>query len=45
MGEVHDLSYYGKCVVGGAMACGLTHAFITPLDLVKCRKQETLYFS
>merc|ERR1712166_467273 len=39
MGDVHDASYYAKCVVGGAMACGLTHAFITPLDLVKCRRQ------
>lgn len=39
MSDVHDASYYGKCVVGGAMACGLTHAFITPLDLVKCRRQ------
>lgn len=37
--DKHDLSYYGKCVVGGALACGLTHAVITPLDLVKCRKQ------
>jgi solute carrier family 25 phosphate transporter 3 len=26
-------------MVGGALACGLTHAFITPLDLIKCRKQ------
>lgn len=37
--DKHDLSYYGKCVIGGAMACGLTHAAITPLDLIKCRKQ------
>ncbi len=37
--DKHDLSYYMKCVVGGAMACGLTHAAITPLDLVKCRRQ------
>lgn len=37
--DKHDLSYYGKCVVGGALACGLTHAAVTPLDLVKCRKQ------
>jgi solute carrier family 25 phosphate transporter 3 len=35
----HDLSYYVKCMIGGAMACGLTHAGITPVDLVKCRKQ------
>jgi len=37
--DKHDLSYYSKCVVGGALACGLTHAAITPLDLVKCRRQ------
>ena len=37
--DKHDLTYYGKCVIGGALACGLTHAGITPLDLVKCRKQ------
>jgi len=35
----HNLSYYLKCMVGGGMACGLTHAGITPVDLVKCRKQ------
>jgi solute carrier family 25 phosphate transporter 3 len=39
MGDVHDASYYGKCVIGGALACGGTHALITPLDLVKCRRQ------
>jgi len=37
--DKHDLSYYLKCCVGGALACGLTHTLITPLDLVKCRKQ------
>ena len=26
-------------MIGGALACGGTHAGITPLDLVKCRKQ------
>ena len=39
MSEKHDLSYYGKCMIGGIFACGLTHAFTTPLDLIKCRKQ------
>ena len=34
----HDAKYYFKCMIGGAMACGLTHAGITPIDLVKCRK-------
>lgn len=35
----HDLSYYLKCMVGGALACGLTHTFVVPLDIVKCRAQ------
>ncbi len=35
----HDLSYYSKCVVGGILACGLTHAAITPLDVTKCNMQ------
>lgn len=39
MTDVHDASYYIKCLIGGAMACGLTHTVITPLDLVKCRRQ------
>lgn len=39
MSDVHDMSYYGKCMVGGIFACGLTHAIICPLDIVKCRKQ------
>ena len=39
MGDVHDLSYYSKCLMGGAMACGLTHAGICPVDIVKCRNQ------
>lgn len=39
MSDVHDLSYYFKCVIGGALACGLTHTAITPLDLVKCKRQ------
>lgn len=39
MSDKHDASYYFKCVIGGALACGLTHAAITPLDLVKCRRQ------
>jgi solute carrier family 25 phosphate transporter 3 len=38
-GDKHDMSYYAKCMLGGIMACGLTHAFICPLDIVKCRMQ------
>jgi len=35
----HDGTYYSKCIVGGMMACGLTHAAITPLDVTKCNMQ------
>jgi solute carrier family 25 phosphate transporter 3 len=38
-GDKHDLSYFAKCMTGGALACGLTHVLILPLDLVKCRRQ------
>lgn len=39
MSEKHDMTYYAKCMMGGVLACGLTHTAVTPLDLVKCRKQ------
>ena len=39
MSDKKDLSYFVKCLTGGALACGLTHTAITPLDLIKCRKQ------
>ncbi|EIW79306.1 mitochondrial carrier protein [Coniophora puteana RWD-64-598 SS2] len=35
----HDSSYYAKCMLGGALACGATHAGITPLDVAKCNMQ------
>lgn len=31
--------YYAACTLGGILACGTTHALVTPLDLVKCRRQ------
>jgi solute carrier family 25 phosphate transporter 3 len=31
--------FYTSCAIGGAFSCGLTHALVTPLDLVKCRLQ------
>ncbi|ANZ77825.1 BA75_04849T0 [Komagataella pastoris] len=39
--------YYLACTVGGALACAPTHGGITPLDLVKCRRQvnSSLYSS
>jgi len=35
----HDTSYYAKCMLGGVLACGVTHAGITPLDVAKCNIQ------
>lgn len=37
--EVHDNSYYAKCMMGGVLSCGLTHTSVVPLDIVKCRMQ------
>lgn len=37
--QLYTPKFYTYCAVGGAMACGLTHAGITPLDVVKCRIQ------
>lgn len=31
--------FYAACAFGGALACGLTHAAVTPLDVVKCNMQ------
>ncbi len=39
MTDVHDASYYAKCMAGGVMACGITHTAVVTLDLLKCRKQ------
>ena len=36
MSDVHDLTYYAKCMMGGNLACGLTHTAVVTLDLVKC---------
>ena len=41
--DVHDMSYYGKCMIGGILSCGLTHMAVCPLDIVKCRKQVRSY--
>ncbi|PGH23862.1 hypothetical protein AJ80_02110 [Polytolypa hystricis UAMH7299] len=37
--ELYSAQYYASCAFGGLLACGLTHAAVTPLDLVKCRRQ------
>lgn len=36
---VHNGEYYLKCMFGGFLACGFTHAAITPLDVTKCNMQ------
>lgn len=35
----HDWNYYGKCMIGGILSCGLTHTAVVPLDVVKCKMQ------
>ena len=37
--ELYSPKYYAACTIGGLLACGLTHTAVTPLDLVKCRRQ------
>jgi solute carrier family 25 phosphate transporter 3 len=37
--DVHDFSYYRKCMMGGILSCGITHTIVCPLDIVKCRMQ------
>ncbi|KAI8099589.1 phosphate carrier protein 2 [Halteromyces radiatus] len=37
--ELYSPQYFLTCTLGGILACGPTHAGVTPLDLVKCRSQ------
>ncbi|KAJ5223805.1 hypothetical protein N7468_008347 [Penicillium chermesinum] len=37
--EPNSAKYFYSCALGGIVACGPTHTAITPLDLVKCRRQ------
>ncbi|KAI9718288.1 MAG: hypothetical protein M1828_006752 [Chrysothrix sp. TS-e1954] len=37
--ELYSNTYFGACLLGGIIACGPTHTSVTPLDLVKCRRQ------
>lgn len=37
--ELYSPSYFAACAAGGLLACGVTHWAVTPLDLVKCRRQ------
>lgn len=33
-------AYFAVCGLGGIASCGLTHLFVTPIDMVKCNKQN-----
>jgi solute carrier family 25 phosphate transporter 3 len=35
----HTPAYYGKCMIGGILSCGITHTLVCPLDIVKCNMQ------
>lgn len=37
--EPNSTKYFASCMLGGVIACGPTHTAVTPLDLVKCRRQ------
>lgn len=37
--EPNTGKYFVNCALGGIIACGPTHTSVTPLDLVKCRRQ------
>lgn len=37
--KMYSGEFYKTCAVGGALACGLTHMAVTPLDVVKCNIQ------
>jgi hypothetical protein len=37
--SLYSPEFYAACAAGGALSCGLTHTLVTPLDLVKCRRQ------
>lgn len=45
--QLFSPEYYAACTIGGVIACGPTHTAVTPLDLVKCRRQvdSSLYTS
>jgi len=36
---LHEPSFYFKCMFGGVLACGVTHAAVVSLDVAKCRAQ------
>jgi solute carrier family 25 phosphate transporter 3 len=36
---LYSKEFYALCGIGGILSCGITHALMTPLDLVKCNAQ------
>lgn len=36
----NSTEYFAVCGLAGIMSCGLTHTFVTPIDMVKCNKQN-----
>lgn len=36
---MRPVSFYAKCMAGGVLACGVTHASVVTLDVAKCRSQ------
>ena len=32
--------YFAVCGLAGIFSCGLTHCGVTPIDMVKCNKQN-----
>jgi len=36
----NSTDYFMVCGLGGILSCGLTHTAITPLDMIKCNKQN-----
>jgi solute carrier family 25 (mitochondrial phosphate transporter), member 3 len=37
--NLRPVDYYLKCMFGGALACGVTHTAVAPIDIHKCRMQ------
>ena len=37
--KMYTGEFYRACAIGGWLSCGLTHAAVTPLDVVKCSMQ------
>ncbi|KIV80532.1 hypothetical protein PV11_08025 [Exophiala sideris] len=37
--DPYSTKYFAACMIGGVIACGPTHTAVTPLDLVKTRRQ------